>query len=445
MSDTKKVGMVSLGCSKNQVDSEIMLSKLNEGGFVLSADPNECDAVIINTCGFIEDAKREAIETILEFCEMKREGQIKAVIVTGCLAERYRDELAAEIPEADVVLGLGKNGDIVKAVTTALEGGRMVEFGEKTDLPLNGSRILANPNYFAYLKLGDGCDNWCTYCAIPSIRGRFRSRTMEDILAEANNLAKMGVKELNLIAQDVSRYGEDLYGKSRLPELLTELCKIDGIEWIRLLYCYPDRITDELLQVMASEEKIVKYLDMPLQHANGRVLKKMNRFGNREVITELVNRIRKTIPGITLRTTLIAGFPSETPEEFTELCEMVKELKFERLGCFAYSPEEGTPASRMPDQLDEREKQHRAEIVMTEQYAVAMEVGERQIGKRMRVLVEGYDAELNQYYGRSAMDAPDIDTKVYFKGSKFTKAGSFVTVKIKKLREYDLLGIQVAE
>ncbi len=445
MTNTKKVGMVSLGCSKNQVDSEIMLSRLSESGFVLSANPSECDAVIINTCGFIEDAKREAIETILEFCEMKRDGQIKAVIVTGCLAERYRDELAAEIPEADVVLGLGKNGDIVKAVTTALEGGRMVEFGEKTDLPLNGSRILANPNYFAYLKLGDGCDNWCTYCAIPSIRGRFRSRTMEDILAEANDLAKMGVKELNLIAQDVSRYGEDLYGKSRLPELLTELCKIDGVQWIRLLYCYPDRITDELLQVMAREEKIVKYLDMPLQHANGRVLKKMNRFGNREVITELVNRIRKTIPDITLRTTIIAGFPSETPEEFTELCEMVKELKFERLGCFAYSPEEGTPASRMPDQLDEREKQHRAEIVMTEQYAVAMEVGERQIGKRMKVLVEGYDPELNQYYGRSAMDAPDIDTKVYFKGSKFTKAGSFVTVKIKKLREYDLLGIQVAE
>lgn len=437
--------MVSLGCSKNQVDSEIMLSLIQEGGFELSGIPEECDVVIINTCGFIEDAKKESIENILEFCDLKRQGKIRAVVVTGCLAERYQKEIAGEIPEADVILGLGKNADIVQAVQAALEGKRMVEFGDKLALPLSGKRVLANPSYFAYLKLGDGCDNWCAYCAIPSIRGRFRSRPMEDIVAEAKELAAGGVKELNLIAQDISRYGEDLYGQPMLPQLLTQLCRIDGLVWLRLLYCYPDRITDQLLEVMAQEEKIVKYLDIPLQHANGRILKKMNRFGSREEITRLVNHIRAKVPGIALRTTLIAGFPGETSEEFTELCEMVQELKFERLGCFAYSPEEGTPASRMDGQLDEREKAHRADIVMTEQYSVAQEVGSRQIGKRLRVLVEGFDPERNQYYGRSAMDAPDIDTRTYFKGSRFLKPGDFVTVKIKKLREYDLLGIQVAD
>lgn len=445
MSDKKKVGMVSLGCSKNQVDSEIMLSLIQEGGFELSAIPSECDVVIINTCGFIEDAKKESIENILEFCELKRQGQIKAVVVTGCLAERYQKEISDEIPEADVILGLGKNGDIVKAVKAALEGQHLVEFGDKLELPLNGKRVLANPSYFAYLKLGDGCDNWCTYCAIPAIRGRFRSRKMEDILAEAKALVAGGVKELNLIAQDVSRYGEDLYGKLMLPQLLTELCKIEGLVWLRLLYCYPDRITDELLEVVAKEDKIVKYMDIPLQHGNGRILKKMNRFGNREEIAKLIGHIREMVPDITLRTTLIAGFPGETPEEFTDLCEMVQELKFERLGCFAYSPEEGTPASRMDGQLDDREKAHRADIVMTEQYGVAQEVGRRQIGKRVKVLVEGFDHELNQYYGRSPMDAPDIDTRTYFKGSQFVRPGDFVTVKIKKVREYDLLGIQIAD
>ncbi|MEG1779103.1 MAG: 30S ribosomal protein S12 methylthiotransferase RimO, partial [Oscillospiraceae bacterium] len=370
---------------------------------------------------------------------------IKAVIVTGCLAERYREEIAEEIPEADVILGIGHNKDIVAAVNDALAGKHLVSFGEKTDLPLNGKRVLANAPYFAYLKLGDGCDNWCSYCAIPMIRGAFRSRPMEDVITEAKQLVADGVKEINLIAQDTSRYGEELYGKLMLPQLLTELCKIEGLVWVRLLYCYPDRITDELINVIAAEDKIVKYLDIPIQHANKRILNAMNRFGDKETILALVEKIRAEIPNITLRTTLIAGFPSETEDEFTELCEMVHEAKFDRLGCFAYSAEEDTPAAEMDGQLDEQQKRHRAEIVMTEQYDIAMEVGRKQLGKIVKVLVEGFDEKINLYYGRSAADAPDIDTKVYFKGSAHLKEGDFIWVKIKKLKEYDLLGFQVAE
>ena len=315
-----KVGMVSLGCSKNQVDAEILLALMVNNGYEICADAQQCDVVIINTCGFIEDAKRESIETIFEFAQLKNQGQVKVLVVTGCLAERYRDQLVSEIPEADVVLGIGSNTQIAQAVQKALDGQRVSAFGDKADLPLNGDRVLSTANYSAYLKIAEGCDNRCSFCAIPLIRGGFRSRRMEDILEEARGLAASGVKELNLVAQDTTRYGQDLYGEYSLDKLLTELCKIDGFHWIRVLYGYPDRVTDSLLEVMAREPKVVKYIDLPLQHASGRVLKEMNRNGNFDSLCALMQRIRSKVPGVVLRTTLIAGFPGETEEDFEQLC-----------------------------------------------------------------------------------------------------------------------------
>ncbi len=440
-----KVGMVSLGCSKNQVDAERLLALIVHDGFEICANPAECDVVIINTCGFIEDAKKESIENILEFCEMKRMGQVKVIVVTGCLAERYREELVREIPEADVVLGIGSNFDIADAVRRALDGQKVAEFGEKTELSMNGDRVLTTPNYSVYLKIAEGCDNRCSYCAIPLIRGRFRSRPMEEVIAEAKDLAAHGAKELNLIAQDTTRYGDDLYGEYKLAELLRELCKIDGLHWIRVLYGYPDRITDELLDVMATEEKIVKYIDLPLQHANKRVLRAMNRGGDYESLLALMKRIREKVPGIALRTTLIAGFPGETQEEFNQMCDFVQEVKFERLGCFAYSVEEDTPAGEMDCQLDEETKRHRAEIVMEQQMDIAFELGRSLIGKTLEVLVESYDFDNLMYVGRSAMDAPDIDTKICFTAARELKMGDFVQVEILDSEGYDLIGREVEE
>lgn len=432
-----KVGMVSLGCSKNQVDAELMLALIVRDGYELCADASQCDVVIINTCGFIEDAKKESIETILEFCQMKEQGQIKAVVVTGCLAERYREQVASEIPEADVVLGIGCNTDIIRAIEDALHGKKTVAFGEKDALVLEGERVLANAPFYAYLKVADGCDNRCTYCAIPLIRGGFRSRPMEKIVEEAKRLAARGVTELNVVAQDTTRYGEDLYGKLMLPELLTELCKIDGVRWVRVLYCYPERITDRLLEVMSKEEKIVKYIDVPLQHVNGRVLKLMNRRGDRASLTALMQKIRDKVPGVVLRTTLITGFPTESAEDFTELCEFIKEIKFERLGCFAYSQEEDTPAGEM-EQIDNEVKQRRAQLVMEEQYRVMEEVNRAQVGRTLTVAVEGRQGR--HWYGRSYMDAPDIDTKVYFTSGKSYQPGDYAEVLIDGVREYDLAG-----
>ncbi|MFR4990532.1 30S ribosomal protein S12 methylthiotransferase RimO, partial [Anaerotruncus colihominis] len=319
-----KVGMVSLGCSKNQVDAERLLAQIEKGGYEICADASQCDVVIINTCGFIEDAKRESIETILEFAQLKTGGALRALVVTGCLAERYREQVAAEIPEADVVLGIGCNADILGAIERALHGEKTVAFGEKEALSLEGERVLANEPYFAYLKVAEGCDNRCSYCAIPLIRGPFRSRPMENIVAEAQRLAARGVTELNVVAQDTTRYGEDLYGHLALPELLEKLCRLDGVRWVRMLYCYPDRITDRLLDVMAREEKIVKYMDIPIQHVNGRILSLMNRRGNAGSLTALMEKIRARVPGVVLRTTLITGFPTETQEEFEQLCEFVQ-------------------------------------------------------------------------------------------------------------------------
>lgn len=438
-----KIGMVSLGCTKNQVDAEIMLAALKNDGFELCPEPSLCDAVIINTCGFIEDAKKESIENILEFAALKEEGRVKVIAVTGCLAERYRDEVAKEIPEADVILGIGKNRDISRAIRAALEGQKTVAFGEKADLPLEGERILANMPYFAYLKIADGCDNRCSYCAIPLIRGDFRSRRIKDIAAEAERLCAMGVTELNLVAQDTTRYGEDIAGKPLLPELLRELCKIPGLRWLRILYCYPQRITDELLDIMREEPKIVKYIDVPVQHASGRILSAMNRRGNRESLTALMNKIRERVPGVALRTTLITGFPGETEEDFEELCEFVKEVRFDRLGCFAYSQEEDTPAALLEDQIDEETKRRRSEIIMETQAAIALKMGEAAVGTTLEVLCEGYDRIAESWYGRSYKDAPDIDTKVFFTSKAPLKPGDYVAVKIEESLDYDLLGTRL--
>ena len=368
-----KVSMVSLGCPKNQVDAEMMLKLLSDAGLEICSAEAEADAIIINTCGFIEAAKAEAIENILEAAEYKKDGKLKALIVTGCLAERYKDDVTEEIPEVDVCVGLGSNSKIAEIVVSAIEGKAENSYGEKTDLDLNGKRILGGYPFSTYLKVADGCDNCCTYCAIPKIRGRMRSRTIEDCVNEAKKLADKGVTELIVVAQDTTAYGEDIYGESKLPELLTELCKIEGLHWIRTLYTYPDRITDKLLDTIAREQKLVKYLDIPLQHVNGEILKRMNRKGDCESLSNLIDKIRVKIPDITLRTTIITGFPGETEEQFCEMAEFVKEKRFDRLGCFTYSAEEGTLAAEFPDQIDEQVKADRMENIMELQMTISAE------------------------------------------------------------------------
>ena len=434
------VGMVSLGCPKNQVDAELMLAKLAQAGFEITDSPYEANVVIINTCGFIDAAKQEAIDNILEMAEYKKQGYVDAIVVTGCLAERYKDEVIEQMPEIDAIVGIGGNADIVDVCLKALEGEKYAEFPSKYCLPLNGERMLTTPSYWAYLKIAEGCSNCCTYCAIPSIRGRYRSREMEDILAEARSLAENGAKELVIIAQDTTKYGNDLYGELKLPELLRKLSYIDGIEWLRLLYCYPDSITDELLDEMRNNDKVCKYVDLPLQHADENVLKRMNRTGNKQELLELIKKIRDRVPGVIIRTTFITGFPGETDEEFTTLSEFVKEAEFDRLGCFAYSAEEGTKAAEMPDQIDEQTKIDRGDIIMQQQFEIFSKKQEERIGKTYKVLVEGYDSYTDAYCGRSYMDAPDIDSCVYFTSSVPLENGEFVEVRIINTKEYDLLG-----
>lgn len=440
---TYKVGMISLGCSKNQVDAEHMLADLKADGFVICNDPEQCDAIIVNTCGFIEDAKRESIESIFEAAQ-QRKHKLKALAVTGCLAERYKEEFAKEVPEADVILGMGSIRDIARSLRRSIEQGeRIVAFGEKYDLPLNGSRILANAPYFAYLKVAEGCDNRCAFCSIPDIRGHFRSRKMEDIIAEAKQLAEQGVVELNVVAQDTTRYGQDIYGKLMLPELLRELCKIEKLHWVRILYCYPDRTTNELIDVIASEPKIVKYIDLPLQHIDDGVLKRMLRRGDSTLISGLLHKLRSRIPGVVIRTTMIAGLPGETEQEFENLCNFVRDQAFERLGCFAYSQEEDTPAGAMPDQIDPEVRHRRADTIMEIQMGIAADIARSFEGRVLEVLCEGYDQEAQCYVGRSYADAPDIDTKVYFTGNSGIKAGDFVQIEITGADGYDLTGEQV--
>lgn len=436
-----RVGMISLGCAKNRVDGEMMLYTLKEAGFELVQNVEHSDVAIINTCGFIEDAKQESIDEILELVRMKKEGIIKAIIVTGCLAERYKSEVMKELYEVDAVVGIGGNVDIADVVSRAAGKVKTELFPEKDKLPLCGGRVRSTPFYYTYLKIAEGCDNHCTYCAIPMIRGKFRSRPMDDILSEAEELSERRVKEFILIAQDTSRYGEDICGKSMLPELLRKLCTIDKLQYIRVLYCYPERITDELIDVFANEPKILKYIDIPMQHCNGRILKLMNRRGDRKSLTELVNRLRERIPGITIRTTFMTGFPSESEEEFEQLSEFVGEMRFERMGCFAYSVEEDTPAARMKGQIDEDVKHRRQEIIMEQQGRIMAENTRKYINKCMRVLVEGYDRADKCYYGRSAADAPEVDCKVYFVANGAApRIGDVIDVTITDSLDCDLMG-----
>ena len=435
-----KISMVSLGCPKNQVDAEMMLYSLKEAGFEISPEESQADAIIINTCGFIEDAKAEAIENILEASRYKSEGECKALIVTGCLAERYKDDVTQEIPEVDVCVGIGANRNIAEIVKNAIEGKRENYYGEKTDLDLNGKRILGGYPFTAYLKVADGCDNCCTYCAIPKIRGRMRSRSIEDCVNEAKELAQNGVKELIVVAQDTTAYGCDIYGKPMLPKLLKELCKIDGLHWIRTLYTYPEKITDEFLDTLANEPKLIKYLDIPIQHVNGEILKKMNRKGDSKSLSELINKIRTKVPNITLRTTLITGFPGETEDQFSEMAQFVKETRFDRLGCFTYSAEEGTIAAEFENQVDEQTKTDRMENIMDMQMTIAAEKNEEKIGTVIEVIIEGWDDYIKCYFGRTTFDAPEVDGKIFFMAHKPLKIGDFVKVRINDCLDYDLLG-----
>ena len=437
----EKVGIVSLGCAKNRVDAEMLLFTLKSSGYELVGDPADADAVIVNTCGFIESAKQESIDEIIELGKLKAEGKIKAIIVTGCLAERYQNEITRQLYEVDAAVGIGGNEKIADIVAEVLGGKKTELFPEKELLPLEGGRVQSTPFYTAYLKIAEGCDNRCTYCAIPLIRGGFRSRKPEDVIAEAKRLAQSGVKELNVIAQDTTRYGEDLFGEPQTAKLLKELCKIDGFEWIRVLYCYPDRVTDELIDVIASEDKIVKYIDLPLQHCNCEVLKRMNMRGDRESLTALINKIKAKIPNVVIRSTFITGFPGETEEQFEELAEFAAEVKFQRLGCFPYSQEEDTPAAEMPDQIDEDIRQKRADIIMEHQQGVMADWCETLVGTEIKVLVEGYDRLAERYFGRTYADAPEVDGCVFFSAkSRNPAAGEFVKVMVSDFIGCDPIG-----
>ncbi len=435
------VGIISLGCAKNRVDAEMMLSSLRDAGYKVIDDPALADVAIINTCGFIESAKQESIDEILELAKLKDEGKIKALIATGCMAERYREQMMKELPELDAVVGIGGNGDIAKVVERVLKKQTVELFPDKRELPLEGGRIQSTEFYYAYLKIAEGCDNHCTYCAIPMIRGGYRSRKMEALVEEAETLAKNGVKELIVIAQDTTKYGVDIYGEYKLAELLRKLCRVEGLEWIRVLYCYPEAITDELIETFKSEEKLVKYMDIPLQHCDEKVLKRMGRGGSREELTALVKKLRENIPGLVLRTTFITGFPGETEEQFTELAEFAKEIGFERMGCFPYSCEEDTPAARMKDQIDDDVKERRAEILMEEQQNVMERYNEKLINTEVEVLVEGFDRYAECFFGRSRADAPEVDGKVFFITSgKKPQPGDIVKVRIFDTLDADPLG-----
>lgn len=435
---TNKVGMISLGCPKNQVDGEVMLEKLNKSGFEIAQSIEDSDVMIINTCGFIEDAKREAIETILEVAEYKKAGVISAIVVTGCLAERYQDEIIKEIPEVDSVIGIGADYDIVKVCHKALLGVRTSFYPDKKYLLLEGDRMLSTPKHWAYLKISDGCDNRCSYCAIPLIRGGYIERPMENIIKEAQTLADKGIKELIIIAQDTTKYGLKLYGEYKLASLLKELVKIDGIEWIRLYYCYPDRVTDELIDVIANEEKICPYIDIPLQHCNKDILKSMHRTGSYEELKALLTTMKNKIKNLSLRTTFMVGFPGESEENFEELCKFVKDIKFDKMGCFTYSPEEDTPACEYDNQIDEDVKQRRADILMDIQYSITEELNSKRVGNTYKVIVDSF--ENGKYNGRAYFDSPEIDSGIMFESDEKLNIGDFVNVTITGCDGYDLIG-----
>lgn len=435
-----KVGFISLGCSKNLVDTEVMLKKLYDAGFEITPDETEAEIVVVNTCGFIESAKQESIDNILDIAWLKEHGKCKHIIATGCLVERYREEVMAELPEVDALVGVGSLSDIAEACAAVMRGEKYTSFKDKSTSPLGGERILTTADHTAYLKIGEGCDNRCTYCAIPLIRGSFRSRTIEDIVKEAKDLEALGVKELNLIAQDTTRYGLDIYGEYSLARLVRAICESTEIPWIRLLYCYPDKITDELIEELKNNTRLVKYMDIPIQHISDPVLERMNRHGGTALIKDTVRKLRERVPGIVLRTTAMVGFPGESEEDFAELCEFVKEARFDRFGAFTFSPEEGTPAAEMQDQIDEQVKQDRYDTLMQTQLTVSEELSAEKIGTTLTVLCDGYDTVAEIHYGRSYADAPDVDGRVYFKSPKRIAPGTFCDVKITEALDYDVVG-----
>ena len=441
-----RIGFISLGCAKNQVDCERMMYRVQEAGHEVTMDPAGCDVVVINTCGFIDSAKSEAIDNILQTAQLKEAGMVGKILVTGCLSQRYQHEILEQLPEVDGVLGTGSYHRVVPVIEALLTDDVEVEIFDSIDEPeLETGRVMTTPDYFAYIKVAEGCDNRCSYCVIPSLRGKFRSRTMDDVLYEARLLAASGVKELIVVAQDTSRYGTDLPGHKRLlPELLRQLCKIDGIHWVRVHYLYPDEIDDELIDVIATEKKIVKYLDIPIQHCNDKILKLMNRRGNNAWLQELFTKLRARIPGLVLRTSVITGLPGEGEEEFEELCQFLKEHRLERVGAFAFSPEEGTPAAEM-DHVDQEIAAQRAEMVEIIQSRIMDDYNGAMVGKILEVLVDGFEEETEQYYGRSYADSPDIDGRVWIACDEPLSEGQFVKVQIDGAVEGDLSGFIVEE
>ncbi len=435
-----KVGFISLGCSKNLVDTEVMLYKLHSAGFEITPNEEEAEIIVVNTCGFIESAKRESIDNILDAAELKKWGKCRHIIATGCLVERYREEIFEEMPEVSALVGVGSLEDIAVACQAVMRGEKYSSFKDKEKMTLGGDRIVTTEPHTAYLKIAEGCDNRCTYCSIPLIRGKLRSRSIEDIVAEAKDLEAMGVKEINLIAQDTTRYGLDLYGEYSLARLVRKLSEETNIPWIRLLYCYPDKITDELIEELKNNDRLLKYMDIPIQHISDSVLARMNRHGDGKTIRDAVKRLRDSVPGIVLRTTAMVGFPGETEEDFTELCEFIKETRFERFGAFTFSPEEGTAAAEMDCQIDEQTKQDRYDILMQTQLTFGEDMGEEKIGSTVKVLCDGFDTVAEIYYGRSYADAPDVDGRVYFKSPRKISPGAFVDVKITEALDYDLVG-----
>ena len=441
-----KIGFVSLGCPKNQLDTEVMLHEILQAGYEITPEDIEADVIIVNTCAFIESAKKEAIDNILDVAWLKKNRKLKAIIVTGCLAERYGEEIFQELPEVDAVLGVGSIHNIVEAiqaVTDKKKKGSSRKYYSHEDantVRLGGDRVITTPDYTAYIKIAEGCDNKCAYCAIPSIRGKFRSRPMEDLIAEAKDLESLGVKELVVVAQDITRYGLDLYGKYSLSELLHRITEETSIPWIRLLYCYPDKITDDLIAEMRDNPRILKYIDLPLQHISDRMLSAMNRHGDGKTVRGVLEKLKREIPDIVIRTTFIVGFPGENEADFEELCEFVKEQRFDHAGVFTYSREEGTPAYDFPDQIDEQVKQDRMDILMRMQMEINEDLNREKVGKIVDVICEGYDPVAEVHFGRSAADAPEIDGKVYFKSDARIAPGTFVRVKVRKVIDYDLYG-----
>lgn len=441
-----KVLFISLGCDKNLVDTEYMLGLLKEHGFSMTNEEAEADAIVVNTCCFIHDAKQESIDTILEMAEYKKEGNLQALIVTGCLAERYKDEILAEIPEVDAIIGTTGYEKIVEALENALQQKKAVYCEELSYLPQpEVNRVNTTGGFFSYLKIAEGCNKHCTYCVIPSIRGTYRSVPMERLVKEAEFLAEGGTKELILIAQETTLYGVDLYGKKMLPELLRKLCRIEGIEWIRVLYCYPEEITDELIQTMKEEPKICRYLDLPIQHASDDILKRMGRKTNQKELVKLIRKLRKELSGIALRTSLITGFPGETEEQHAELLEFVKKMRFERLGVFTYSKEENTAAAKMKGQVTKKVKLARQKELMLTQQEIAFEKAEKMVGKRLTVMIEGRLPEDNVYIARTYMDVPNIDGYLFLKAKNMYQSGEFVKARITGAKGYDLLGEVMGE